>query len=164
MTSEERKVLMRALSSLSCVLVDTHIYASHRVSSGGEMYDYSGLGRQVMGKRLLAEIIGIPQSYMLPGEFYEDESDLPGLLMYTPDKRSAEGEPLINEEKKWLQTKLLPVLAHISGVSDSDDAVLRCIRREVAEVAGYPNLSHFRLLYEKTVGPLYFKSYDPLSV
>lgn len=161
MTADELHVLTSALDSLSSVQVDTHVYA-HQKQYNESAYDYDVLGRQFMSKRLLAEFIGVPNEHMLPGEFYEDESDLEGLLLYTPSKRSSEGEPLTNAEKKWLQEKLLPMMHMLSGISDSDDAVLRCTRRRVAEAAG-SNLSSYRLLYENEVKPLYLKSYQPLA-
>lgn len=162
MNADERQVLMRALDSLSSVTVDTHVYA-HQRQYNESAYDYDVLGRQILISRMLAEFVGIPHEHLLPGEFYEDESDLPGLLVYTPTKRSAEGEPLLDSEKKWLQANVLPVLNHVSGVSDSDDAVLRCVKREIAEVAGYPDLSRYRLMLENEVKPLYFNAYVPVE-
>lgn len=160
MNADERQVLAAALDSLSNIQVDTHVY-SHQKQYGENAYDYDVLGRQILSKRLLAEFIGVPNEHMLPGEFYEDESDLEGLLLYTPAKRSGDGEPLTHAEKKWLQEKLLPMMYFLSGLSDSDDAVLRCARRRVAEAAG-SNLSSYRLLYENEVKPLYLKSYQPI--
>ena len=162
MTADERKVLMSALDSLSSIRVDTHVYA-HQKQYNESAYDYDVLGRQIMCKRLLAEFVGVPNEHMLPGEFYEDDSDLAGLFLYTPSKRSSVGETLNYEEKKWLQEKLLPMMYFLSGLYDSDDAVLRCTRRQVAEVAG-SNLSPYRLLHEKEVKPLYLKSYQPLEL
>lgn len=159
MTSDERQVLERVLSSLDAVQVDTYVYSHNGRRNSDDAYNYDGLGRQLMGKRMIAELLGIPQEHMLPGEFYEDESDLPDLHVYTPAIRSGDDEPLTSTEKVWIQTILLPVLSHLSGLSDSDDAVLRCVRREVAEVAGYPNLSHYRLMLEKEVKPLFFRDY-----
>lgn len=51
------------------------------------------------------------------------------------------------------------VLDGIVGVHDADDACRRVVLREIAEVAGYPNLAHYRLLMETEVKPLYFKEY-----
>lgn len=161
MTDDEHQVLATALDSLSNVRVDTHVYA-HQRQYNESAYDYDVLGRQMLSKRLLAEFVGVPNEHMLPGEFYEDESDLEGLMLYTPSKRSSVGEPLNYEEKKWLQEKLLPMMHFLSGISDSDDAVLRCTRRRVAETAG-SNLSSYRLLYENEVTPLYLKTYQPLE-
>ena len=163
MNTNERQVLMQALDTLSNVQVDTHVYA-HQKQYGVGVYDYDMLGRQIICKRMLAEFVGIPQAHLLPGEFYEDESDIPDLLVYTPTIRSSNAEPLTTEEKKWLQIKILTAMDYLSGVSDSDAAVLRCAKRRVAEVSGYPELSRYRLLHEKEIKPLYFQEYKAEQV
>lgn len=130
MIVKERQTLMQVLDILANVQVDTHVYA-HQQQYGVVAYDYDMLGRQIMCTRKLAEFVGIPQAHMLPGEFYEDESDIPNLLMYTPAHRSLDTEPLTPEEKKWLQHELLSVMDHLSGVSDSDAALQRLDRKSV---------------------------------
>lgn len=159
MTGDERRILTSALSSLSSIEPDLHVY---KASDRKEPYDYDTLGRVIMGKRLLAELLGVPQHHMLPGEYYDEESSLDDLSRFAPACRSEDGQPLNSKEKAWLQRVVLSTLSHIGGLSDADDGSLRCIKREVAEVSGYPDLSHFRLMYEKTVGPLYLKTYQPL--
>lgn len=159
MNTEERRILTSALSSLSAIEIDLHVY---KASDRKEVYDYDVLGRIIMGKRLLAELLGVPQHHMLPGEYYDEESSPDDLSHYTPAIKSEDGQPLNSKEREWLQRVVLSTVSHIHGLSDGDDGSLRCIKREIAEVAGYPDLSRFRLMYEKDVKPLYLKSYQPL--
>lgn len=159
MTADERLVLTYALSSLSSVELDLHVY---KITDRRETYNYDCIGRVAMGKRLLAELIGSPHYHMLPGEYYDDDSSPEELLTFTPTVRSEDGQPLNRKEKEWLQRVVLSTLSHIHGLTDADAGSLRCISRRVAEVSGYPDLGRFSLLYEDQVKPLYLQSYQPL--
>lgn len=159
MTLDERRVLTSALASLSSIELDLHVY---KLSDRREPYNFDVIGRVVMGRRLLAELLGVPQHYMLPGECYDEESHPGDLNNFTPAILSKDEQPLNKKEKMWLQLVVLHTVSHINGLSDGDASSVRCIARKVAEVAGYSDLSHFRLMYEDVVKPLYLKSYQPL--
>lgn len=118
MNINERRVLTSALNSLSVIEPDLHVYTK---TDRKDKYNYDCLGRIMIGKWMLAEMLGVPEQHLLPGESSCDAED----------GRCA--------------------------------ATVRCIKRKIAEVAGHPDLSHFRLLCENEVQPLYLDSYQPLS-
>lgn len=155
MTNEERRALSNALDSLSRIAVDPYVCNSHRNMSQ-ERYDYSAVGRQLLAMRMMAELVNAPQMHMLPGEFYEDETDSPELYRFVPQQVWYGNEPLDDVGKGWLVSVLLPMLNPLVGMNDSDNASLRCVRRAIAEVADIPNLHEYQLMYEHTIKPLFF--------
>lgn len=162
MTPREREILTRALSTLDNIQVDLHVYShastTHRVRRDS-LYDYEVLGRLMLGRRMLSELLGQQRKYLLPGEYVDEEDFDDEVLEYVPFPRSKDDEPLTDNERRWMSKVLLVVLDGIAGVTDTDDACRRVLLREIAEVAGYPNLAHYRLLMESEVKPLFFEEY-----
>lgn len=158
MTNDERKVLLNTLESLDVTVVDTHVY-SHTAGGTVDLYNYRAIGKMVVAKRMIAELLGIPHKYLMSGENWdEEEIELDATCRFaTP---SVPGEPLTRQEKQWLIDTVLVVLNGIGGLNDGDEACLRVATRRIAEVAGYPDLSHYRLLGEHTVKPIYFRAYQ----
>lgn len=170
MTPTERKVVSDALSGLDSVIVDDYVYPHVRLDvkafgTAIDLYDYRAHGKMVIGKRMLAELLGRPQDYLLSGECYDeeyaDEDPISELCRFV-DPSDTE-TPLSTKEKQWLIDTVLMVLDGIGGVGDGDQACMRVARRRIAEVAGHPELTWFRLMMEEDVNPLYFQEYQAVS-
>ena len=78
MTPTERKVVSDALSGLDSVIVDDYVYPHVRLDvkafgTAIDLYDYRAHGKMVIGKRMLADLLGRPQDYLLSGECYDEE-------------------------------------------------------------------------------------------
>lgn len=156
MSPNETSTLLSALNTLGGTQIDYHNYGKD------SLYNFEVIGKVVVAKRVLAEILGLDiNQYLLPGESeFEDGDDKQDWQRFTSPSSSLE---LTLKEKTFLQKTLMPMLDKVSGVYDSDDACLRCVRRMIAEVSGYPDLSHYRLLREDNIKPLYFKQYTPIT-
>lgn len=156
----DKELLKKILDTLSGVSLEIGVPA-HRQST--DIYNFNAIGKAFVIKRILAEMAGANlNEHLLPGEY---PAESPGEFeemhrFYTELKTPW----LSKEDKLYLQTKVLPLFNELSGVSDSDDACLRCAARMVAEVCGYPHLSHYRLLMEKEVKPLYNKKYEQIFI
>lgn len=154
MTSNERDVLSHALQSLDSAAID------YWNPTGA---NYEAVGRAVMAKRALAEILARDTEdvarYALPGEYIDEDATFVDLCHFTYP--SSVGTPLTVKEKTIIERKVLDVLQGVSGISDGDDACIRCAKRMIAEVLGITPLSRYRLMLENDVKPLYFKEYTP---
>lgn len=158
LSTSQKSVLKKALESLSHVQLDYYTYGNNRV----EVYDYASIGKMVLAQRALAELLGEDiNQYLLPGESPMDIEDGDDPNDWQRFISSTETSELTPKEKKFILNTILPMLKNLGGIHDSDDASLRCAKRMIAEAAGYPELSHYRLLMEKDIKPLYYKNYEP---
>lgn len=156
MTPNEHMVLDDALNTLSNIQIDTHVYRHTGNSDVHTLYDYAAIGKHALALRMLSELLGRTFSFLLPGEYCDEDTTLKDLRVYTPIPRSEHGAPLTDSEKRWLIEVVLVVMGGIGGVTDSDDACLRVTRRKIAEVARYPDLRNYRLMMEDEVTPKFF--------
>jgi hypothetical protein len=162
MTPKEYSVLSDALQSLTVSVVDDHAYNHNRSQSDQiDSYNYRAIGKMVMGKRMLAELLARPFGNLLPGET-DDEEDTTLDEMCRFINPSPHDRPLNNREKQFLINVVLIVLDGVGGLGDGDEACIRVAKRRIAEVAGYPDLGRYRLMMENEVKPLYFQEYQPL--
>lgn len=163
MTPNERAVLTEALHTLESVVVD-HYMSDHQLSNTPDLYDYRSVGKMVIGKRILSELLSQPFNNLMPGEQYHEDVEYDDHLedFYRFTIPGDYNTPLTTTEKQFLISKLLGGLEGIGGLGDIDDACMRVARRQIAEVAGYPDLRRYRLLFESTVKPMYFHDYQPL--
>ena len=155
MSPNEKHILNQVLITIGSINADYY---------GSPLYNFDCIGRLVLVKRMLAEIIDLDiNDYLLP-----NESKFEGIDEYGYNNNREEWikfikpclkDNLTDKEVKFLLETLLPTINKIPAVDDSDSACLRCAKRMVAEVAGYHDLKHYRLMYEDEVKPIYFKDY-----
>lgn len=156
MSLSEKEVLEKALSSLDGVNIDIY---THYHSGAKERYDFTAIGKMMVVKRMLAEMLSKDlNDYLMPGESEAtDDEEMKDLFrFYNPMKN----DNLEKKDKLFLLNTVLPMLDKLGGINDSDDACLRCAKRMIAEVAGYEFLNHYRLMREEDVKPLYYKNYE----
>lgn len=149
-------MLRSVLDTLSSTRIDLRVYRHTSKPDALELYNYSSLGKSMLALRMLSELLCRQYEFLLPGEYWDDDTTLDELRVYTPVDRSDYDEPLTDSEKRWLIQVLLVVMDGVGGIDDGDDACLRVARRKIAEVARYPNLSHYRLMMEDNVVPKFF--------
>lgn len=69
----------------------------------------------------------------------------------------------MNDKQREVLLSAISTIHGVEGVSDSDDACLRCAARMIAEVLGLP-FGEYRLLKEPNPpGPLYYSDYKQVS-
>lgn len=149
-----KEVLEKALMTIESTQID-YIKYDHKKPGA---FNFEAIGKVILVKRMLAELIGADiNHYLLPGEPVFEEGD---------DKRDwihfispIEDEPT-SSQLNFLLNTLLPSCDGLSGIQDSDDACIRCFRRMIAEVAGYPELKHYGLLGKMKDEPLYYSGYQ----
>lgn len=140
MTPKQYEILKRAYESLDVSL---------------DSDDYTAIGKLIVVRRKLAELLGVSiKNNPLPGEYFDDEDDEE--LENRFINKSPQDTPLTENEKKFIK-HCLNLLSNVGGLSDSDDACLRCSTRMLAELCDYEPLAHYRLLYEKEVKRMYYK-------
>ncbi len=160
MTQEEFNVLSSALHTLKLIKFDFHIYKNNNQN---EPLNFHSLGKIVYAKRVLNEALGLKidqlHEVLLPGEtnFDDEDDDINDWYQFT-SPFTINNESLSLKEKKIIYKLVYLNIQNMCGISDSDDACLRCCKREIAEVLGLPLKNNF-LLFEKEVSPKYFKNY-----
>jgi hypothetical protein len=121
------------------------------------MYDdYESIGRLMVARRYLAELLNENlQDYALPGEstLPEDKDDIACHFIDTSFNHHTDK---YTQSQIMIVKNLMMIIRKIGGMSDSDDACLRCAVRMLAETLPEEDLSKYRLLYEKEVKNLYY--------
>lgn len=144
MNDKQRKVLMSA-------------YNSFNVETG--YHDYEVIGKILVIRRMLAEILGLSlRDNVMPGEGVDDDDDVQEKRFIGENDLSSNEEKSLTKSEQNLLRQVLGVSKGMYGVTDGDDACIRCARRMIAEVAGEP-IEYYRLMMEKEVKPLYYKEY-----
>jgi hypothetical protein len=138
MNKEQREVLLMAYNSFDVEL---------------DSDDYINIGKIIIIRRRLAELLGLNLSVnILPGEYFDEEDPIEWRFIAP----SVETEELSKDEMIFLK-ETLKITGGVGGCTDSDDACLRCARRMLAEVVEYEPLNHYRLLFEKEMKNIYYK-------
>lgn len=121
------------------------------------MYDdYESIGRLIVARRYLAELLDKNlQDYVLPGEsnLPEDKDDI--FCHFIDTAFNAQTDEY-TQAQMMIVKNLIAIIRKIGGMSDSDDACLRCTVRMLAETLPEEDLSQYRLLYEKEIKNLYY--------
>jgi hypothetical protein len=153
MSPKEKEVLISALNSLNNTFIDYYN------TNSPERYDFNSLGKVIIAKRYLAEFLDLQEelnNYLLPGESQIDIAEGDDPRDWYNFTNYSQSENLTEKEKEFLVKQVLPLLDGLSGVYDGDNAVIRCVRRMIAEVARFEPLSKYRLLFENEVSNKYF--------
>jgi hypothetical protein len=152
----EHQVLNQALDSLNNSFID--YYNSGEKRENGP-FDYESIGKVIVARRFLAELLGITENfnfYLLPGEsevILEEGDNTEDWYNFTNKSTS---ENLTDQEKKTILEQILIPLDSVSGINDGDNACIRCARRMIAETIRFEPISKYRLMFEKEISPKYF--------
>lgn len=134
----------------------TSAYNSFDIQLG--YMDYEFIGRIIVLRRILAELLGLDLStHIMPGEYIDEDEKNQEYIYIDEKKLSLKGEQLLTKSEQLILNSVLEISYGISGVQDSDDACMRCARRMVAEVLGL-SLENYRLIGESNVTPKYYKN------
>jgi hypothetical protein len=149
MNDKQREVLLRAYNSFD---IQT------------EYFDFEIIGKVMVIRRMLAELLCLNLlNHIMPGEYTDDDTGLPDELRFIEEKElSTKGEQSLTKDEQYLLEQVLRFSSGMSGLTDSDDACLRCARRMLAEVLGKP-LNGYGLMGERELKPIYYKDYQNLA-
>lgn len=142
MNEKQKEVLLKA-------------YGSFDIETG--YYDFEIIGKVVVIRRMLAELLQLDiYEHIMPGEYIDDEDGIQELRFIKEKELSSKGEQSLTKSEESLLNHILKISTGMTGVTDADDACLRCARRMLAEVLGLP-LANYRLMAEQEVKPLYYR-------